>query len=134
MKKRISIFIISLCLLLTACGQEPAQSTNAEQPKPLDVNLQGPEALQKNESGIYKAEITYGDEKVKNDDVEMIEFEIKKKDGEGKGKGKMLKPKQIGEGVYEIQTSFSEPGTYTVQSHVSAKGTHNMPLITVTVK
>ncbi len=132
MKKRISISIISLCLLLTACGQEPAQSTNAEQPKPLDVNLQGPGALQKNESGIYKAEVTYGDEKVKNDDVEMIEFEIEKKDGEGKGK--MLNPKQIGEGVYEIQTSFSEPGTYTVQSHVSAKGTHNMPLITVTVK
>ncbi|MGG0341115.1 FixH family protein [Priestia megaterium] len=132
MKKRISISIISLYLLLTACGQEPAQSTNAVQPKPLDVNLQGPEALQKNESGIYKAEVTYGDEKVKNDDVEMIEFEIEKKDGEGKGK--MLKPKQIGEGVYEIQTSFSEPGTYTVQSHVSAKGTHNMPLITVTVK
>ncbi|CAH0181073.1 MULTISPECIES: FixH family protein [Priestia] len=132
MKKRISIFIISLCLLLTACGQEPAQSTNAEQPKPLDVNLQGPEALRKNESGIYKVEVTYGDEKVKNDDVEMIEFEIEKKDGEEKGK--MLKPKQIGEGVYEIQTSFSEPGTYTVQSHVSAKGTHNMPLITVTVK
>ncbi|MGF9888937.1 FixH family protein [Priestia megaterium] len=132
MKKRISISIISLCLLLTACGQEPTQSTNAEQPKPLDVNLQGPEALQKNESGIYKAEVTYGDEKVKNDDVEMIEFEIEKKDGEGKGK--MLKPKQVGEGVYKIQTSFSEPGTYTVQSHVSAKGTHNMPLITVTVK
>jgi hypothetical protein len=132
MKKRISISIISLCLLLTACGQEPAQSTNAEQPKPLDVNLQGPEALQKNESGIYKAEVTYGDEKVKNDDVEMIEFEIEKKDDEGKGQ--MLKPKQVGEGVYEIQTSFSEPGTYTVQSHVSAKGTHNMPLITVTVK
>jgi len=132
MKKRRSIFIISLCLLLTACGQEPAQSPNAESPKPLDVNLQGPEALQKDESGIYKAEVTYGDEKVKNDDVEMIEFEIEKKDGEGKGK--MLKPKQIGEGVYEIQTSFSEPGTYTVQSHVSAKGTHNMPLITVTVK
>ena len=132
MKKRISISIISLCLLLTACGQEPAQSTNAEQPKPLDVNLQGPGALQKNESGIYKAEVTYGDEKVKNDDVEMIEFEIEKKDDEGKGQ--MLKPKQVGEGVYEIQTSFSEPGTYTVQSHVSAKGTHNMPLITVTVK
>lgn len=132
MKKRISIFIISLCLLLTACGQEPVQSTNAEQPKPLDVNLQGPEALQKNESGIYKAEVTYGDEKVKNDDVEMIEFEIEKKDDEGKGQ--MLKPKQVGEGVYEIQTSFSEPGTYTVQSHVSAKGKHNMPLITVTVK
>ncbi|PEI55763.1 FixH family protein [Priestia aryabhattai] len=132
MKKRISISIISLCLLLTACGQEPAQSTNAEQPKPLDVNLQGPEKLQKNENGIYKAEVTYGDEKVKNDDVEMIEFEIEKKDGEGKGK--MLKPKQIEKGVYEIQTSFSEPGTYTVQSHVSAKGTHNMPLITVTVK
>ncbi len=132
MKKRISISIISLCLLLTACGQEPVQSTNAEQPKPLDVNLQGPEKLQKNENGIYKAEVTYGDEKVKNDDVEMIEFEIEKKDGEGKGK--MLKPKQIGKGVYEIQTSFSEPGTYTVQSHVSAKGTHNMPLITVTVK
>ncbi|MGG0334675.1 FixH family protein [Priestia aryabhattai] len=132
MKKRISIFIISLCLLLTACGQEPVQTTNAEQPKPLDVNLQGPEALQKNESGIYKAEVTYGDEKVKNDDVEMIEFEIEKKDDEGKGQ--MLKPKQVGEGVYEIQTSFSEPGTYTVQSHVSAKGTHNMPLITVTVK
>ncbi|MGC9929936.1 FixH family protein [Priestia aryabhattai] len=132
MKKRISIFIVSLCLLLTACGQEPVQSTNAEQPKPLDVNLQGPEALQKNESGIYKAEVTYGDEKVKNDDVEMIEFEIEKKDDEGKGQ--ILKPKQVGEGVYEIQTSFSEPGTYTVQSHVSAKGTHNMPLITVTVK
>lgn len=132
MKKRISISIISLCLLLTACGQEPAQSTNAEQPKPLNVNLQGPEALQKNESGNYKAEVTYGNEKVNNDDVEMIEFEIEKKDGEGKGK--MLKPKQIGEGIYEIQTSFSEPGTYTVQSHVSAKGTHNMPLITVTVK
>lgn len=120
MKKRISISIISLCLLLTACGQEPAQSKNAEQPKPLDVNLQGPEALQKNESGNYKAEVTYGDEKVKNDDVEMIEFEIEKKDGEGKGK--MLKPKQVGEGVYEIQTSFSEPGTYTVQSHVSEIG------------
>ncbi|RDZ17584.1 hypothetical protein C3744_01385 [Priestia megaterium] len=132
MKKRISISIISLCLLLTACGQEPTQSTNAKQPKPLDVNLQGPDALQKNESGNYKAEVTYGDEKVKNEDVEMIEFEIEKKDGEGKGK--MLKPKQVGEGVYEIQTSFSEPGTYTVQSHVSAKGTHNMPLITVTVK
>ncbi|MDY0941059.1 FixH family protein [Priestia megaterium] len=132
MKKRISTYVISLCLLLTACGQETSQSINAEQPKPLDVNLQGPEVLQKNESGIYKAEVTYGDEKVKNDDVEMIEFEIEKKDAEGKGK--MLKPKQVEEGIYEIQTSFADPGTYTVQSHVSAKGTHNMPLITVTVK
>ncbi|MFP7737623.1 FixH family protein [Priestia aryabhattai] len=132
MKKRISMYVISLCLLLTACGQETSQSTNAEQPKPLDVNLQGPKALEKNENGIYKAKVTYGDEKVGNDDVEMIEFEIEKKDAEGKGK--MLKPKQVEEGVYEIQTSFAEPGTYTVQSHVSAKGTHNMPLITVTVK
>ncbi|MEK1829286.1 hypothetical protein AAAC51_09525 [Priestia megaterium] len=52
----------------------------------MDVNLQGPEALQKNESGIYKAEVTYGDEKVKNDDVEMIEFEIGKKIAKGKGR------------------------------------------------
>ncbi|TYR81697.1 FixH family protein [Priestia megaterium] len=130
MKFRTGVYVVSLCLLLAGCGQEEKQSAEAEVPKPLEVAIKGPELVNVNENVTFEAHVTYGKEKVK--DADDVQFEVEKENAEGQGN--MIEGKRNKEGGYQITTSFTEPGTYTVQSHVTAKGSHNMPKMKVQVQ
>ncbi|MBD3860152.1 FixH family protein [Bacillus sp. 28A-2] len=115
--------IILMLALLSACGNSAANSDKGEVPELLEVKLTGPEQVEKNESVIVKAAVTYGDTPV--DDADDVQFEVWK-DG-NKDNSKMIQPKKENQGVYELHTAFKKDGLYIIQVHVTAKQQHNMP-------
>ncbi|MFX0110897.1 FixH family protein [Bacillus pumilus] len=115
--------MILMLLLLSACGNSAANSGKGEVPELLEVKLTGPEQVEKNESVIVKAAVTYGDTPV--DDADEVQFEVWK-DGD-KDNSKMIQPKIENKGVYELHTAFKKDGLYIIQVHVTAKQQHNMP-------
>ncbi|MBU8698521.1 FixH family protein [Bacillus pumilus] len=121
MRKMLGMIV--LLLLLSACGNSAANSGKGEVPELLEVKLTGPEQVEKNESVIVKAAVTYGDTPV--DDADDVQFEVWK-DGD-KDNSKMIQPKKKNKGVYELHTAFKKDGLYIIQVHVTAKQQHNMP-------
>ncbi|WP_338527372.1 FixH family protein [Bacillus sp. MAG717A] len=115
--------MILMLTLLSACGNSVANSGKGEVPELLEVKLTGPEQVEKNESVIVKAAVTYGDTPV--DDADDVQFEVWK-DGD-KDNSKMIQPKKENKGVYELHTAFNKDGLYIIQVHVTAKQQHNMP-------
>ncbi|MFF2414987.1 FixH family protein [Bacillus safensis] len=115
--------MILMLTLLSACGNSAANSGKGEVPELLEVKLTGPEQVEKNESVIVKAAVTYGDTPV--DDADDVQFEVWK-DGD-KDNSKMIQPKKENKGVYELHTAFKKDGLYIIQVHVTAKQQHNMP-------
>ncbi|MBM7703832.1 FixH family protein [Metabacillus iocasae] len=130
MKKAVFLLALSLTFL-GACGQ--GNSTNdpvaEEEPKMLEVDLTGPEKVNLDEEVTFKATVTHGDEKV--DDADDVQFEVW--ESEKKEESEMIDAKHEGEGVYSITKAFSEEGMYTIQSHVTARKSHNMPKMNVVV-
>ncbi|MFS0654465.1 FixH family protein [Bacillus sp. 179-C3.3 HS] len=121
MRKLMGIMI--MLVLLSACGNSAASNDKGEVPELLEVKLEGPEQVKKNESVIVKAAVTYGDAPV--DDADDVQFEVWE-DGD-KDKSKMIQPKKEKKGVYELHTTFKQDGHYIIQVHVTAKQQHNMP-------
>ncbi|MGE1209159.1 FixH family protein [Bacillus pumilus] len=121
--------MILMLLLLSACGNSAANSEKGEVPELLEVKLTGPEQVEKNESVIVKAAVTYGDTPV--DDADEVQFEVWK-DGD-KDNSKMIQPKKENKGVYELHTAFKKDGLYIIQVHVTANQQHNMPKTNIQV-
>ena len=86
--------MILMLTLLSACGNSAANSGKGEVPELLEVKLTGPEQVEKNESVIVKAAVTYGDTPV--DDADDVQFEVWK-DGD-KDNSKMIQPKKENKG------------------------------------
>lgn len=130
MKMRFWPLLIGLMVLvLAACGNEGNETTEDDIPEPLDVMLEVQETADVNETVLFKASVTQGDEKIK--DADEVEFEVweegKKEDSE------MIEAKNNNDGTYEAEKSFDANGVYTVQVHVTARGLHTMPKKSVTV-
>jgi hypothetical protein len=122
MKKIMYIFITVLFLSLTAaCGNQ--HEGHVDQPQMLDVDLSiNPEKGQINEPIKFKAKVTQGKEKV-NDADEVI-FEIwRSKDNTHE----KVEIKNSKDGVYSLEKTFQQEGTYYIISHVTARDMHNMP-------
>ncbi len=121
------IFTVVLITAMTACssrGDHPDYEEKKDvSVEALEVGLQGPDNLRKNETGHFEAIVTQGDEQV--NDADEVEFEIWK-DG-SKKESIMLEAKNEGEGVYSVEYAFEEEGEYVVQSHVTARDMHTMP-------
>lgn len=98
--------MILMLTLLSACGNSAANSGKGEVPELLEVKLTGPEQVEKNESVIVKAAVTYGDTPV--DDADDVQFEVWK-DGD-KDNSKMIQPKKENKGLYELHTAFKKDG------------------------
>lgn len=122
MKKIMYIFITVLFLSLTAaCGNH--HEGQEDKPQMLDVDLSiNPEKGQINEPIKFKAKVTQGKEKV-NDADEVI-FEIwRSKDNTHE----KVEIKNSKDGVYSLEKTFQQEGTYYIISHVTARDMHNMP-------
>ncbi|MCT2537294.1 FixH family protein [Aquibacillus koreensis] len=117
--------------LLVGCGQEDTNNSeeNEQLEAILEVDLQAPETLEVAEQTTIDAVVTQGGEVV--DDADEVEFEIWM-EGE-KESSIMLSGNHQGEGVYRITTSFTDAGIYHVQSHVTARSMHTMPVVQITV-
>lgn len=107
--------------LFAGCGK---QETAAVKPaKLVKVQLIVPKTADAGTNIPLKAVVTQGKEKV--DDADEVKFEIWKKNSDKNSS--MLEAKHDQHGIYTAKTVIKEPGTYTVQVHVTARKMHVMP-------
>ncbi|MGP4080759.1 FixH family protein [Pseudalkalibacillus sp. R45] len=118
---------------LTACGDREQHSEHKEKkeatPEMLEVHLDVPATLTKSETGRFEAVVIQGDEKV--EDAEEVEFEIWMEGA--KENSIILEAENEGNGVYSVKHSFEQEGEYVVQTHVTARDMHTMPMKKVIV-
>ena len=127
MRKWLFLLLAVVCgLVVTACSENNQEETGKGEasgaPVPLEVAIRLPKMIQPNQEVKVEAMVTQGKEKV--EDADEVKFEIWKK---GQAHHKMLTGKHEKDGVYSVQTSFAEKGSYFVIAHVTARGIHNMP-------
>lgn len=120
MGKKLMILLISLVgmAVLTACSEK-------EEVEPLfiDVSLTvTPDKGEPNEPVTIEAKVTYGEEEVT--DADEVTFEIWRAHDEEHEK---IEIEHAEKGIYRLEKSFEQEGTYYVISHVTAKDMHNMP-------
>ncbi|TKC19569.1 FixH family protein [Robertmurraya kyonggiensis] len=122
MKKNLLILLITFigAVSITGCAQQDEKS---EEPFFTEVNLSvNPQKGEVNEPVIIEAKVTYGDEEVT--DADEVLFEIWRAHDEEHEK---MEIKHAENGIYRLEKSFEQEGTYYVISHVTAREMHNMP-------
>ncbi|WHX98928.1 FixH family protein [Neobacillus sp. DY30] len=115
------IVIIVSILSITACNNKDQKA--GDLPEFVEVELTvTPEKGNVNEPMIFEAKVTQGDEKV--DDADEVTFEIWRAKDE---KHEKIKVEHTEDGIYRLEKSFQQEGTYYIISHVTARDMHNMP-------
>lgn len=124
--KRHAIFFafITMIVLLAACSQTKKE----DEPAVLNVKIETKSPIDLNKETEIACVVTYGNEKVT--DADEVKFEIWK---QGNEQHEMIKAKHKGNGKYAITKTFTEPGTYSIVAHVTARNMHNMPKTDVVV-
>ncbi|MFY2154390.1 FixH family protein [Cytobacillus firmus] len=121
MKKLMYIWLpLMIIISLAACSNHNAAE---EEPQFLEVELSiNPEKAKANEPVVFEAKVTYGEEEVK--DADEVKFEIWRANAEEHEK---IPVEHAENGIYRLEKSFKEEGTYYIYSHVTARRMHNMP-------
>lgn len=120
MRKKLMFLLFTIIGIgiLTACSQK-------EEAEPLFVDVKlsvSPEKGELNEPVTIEAKVTYGEEEVT--DADEVTFEIWRAHDEEHEK---MEIEHAENGIYRLEKSFEQEGTYYVISHVTAKEMHNMP-------
>jgi len=116
--RKIIVLFLTILIVLVGCGKEEEQL-----PKMLHVELEiTPELAKVNETVSFQAKVTYGDEIVA--DADEVSFEIWREDRE---ESETIPVKHSQDGVYKLEKTFKEEGTYYVYAHVTARNLHTMP-------
>ncbi|WP_416149014.1 FixH family protein [Salipaludibacillus sp. HK11] len=124
-----------MALLLSACGQAEPENTGPTSVddinlEPLEADNLFPETVDQGDEIILQTHVTQGDENV--DDASEVTFEVWI-DGQ-KSNSEMIEASLPGEnGIYEVSFEFNEEEVYMVQPHVTARGSHVMPVGEVVV-
>jgi YtkA-like len=114
----LSVFIISACN-----NNEQQEQADDKLPEFVEVNLSvTPEHGKANEPIIFEAKVTQGDENV--EDADEVKFEIWRAKDE---KHEKIEVEHSEDGIYRLEKSFEQEGTYYIISHVTARDMHNMP-------
>ena len=121
MKKLLNIWLpVMFMVSLTACSNHNAAE---EEPQFLEVELSiNPEKAKANEPVVFEAKVTYGEEEVT--DADEVKFEIWRANAEEHEK---ILVEHAENGIYRLEKTFEEEGTYYIYSHVTARRMHNMP-------
>jgi hypothetical protein len=115
------VLIIVSVLSISACNNNNNKAD--ELPEFVEVVLTvNPEKGNANEPIIFEAKVTQGDENV--EDADKVTFEIWRSKDE---KHEKIEVKHTEDGIYRLEKSFAQEGTYYIISHVSARDMHNMP-------
>jgi hypothetical protein len=115
----LAFTMIIVTILFAACSQ--AKNETDEQAV-LNVKIETKSPIELNKETEIACLVTYGNEKVT--DADEVKFEIWK---QGNEHHDMLQAKNEGNGKYAVKKTFTEPGTYSVIAHVTARNMHNMP-------
>ncbi|MDF2859523.1 MAG: hypothetical protein K0Q87_5374 [Neobacillus sp.] len=121
MKKYLFFSIVLLLLVgISGCSEE---KTEHKLPEMIDVVLTiTPDSGQVNEPVIFEAKVTQGDENV--EDAKEVKFEIWRAHDENHEK---VEIEHAENGIYRLERTFEQEGTYYIISHVTARDMHNMP-------
>lgn len=115
------ILIIVSVLSISACNNEENKAD--ELPDFVEVDLTvNPEKGNVNEPMVFEAKVTQGAESV--EDADEVTFEIWRSKDE---KHEKIKVEHTTDGIYRLEKSFQQEGTYYIISHVTARDMHNMP-------
>ncbi|KLU56673.1 hypothetical protein EL84_10370 [Paenibacillus sp. VT-400] len=130
-------FII-LLLLTMGCSYED-QSQSGEMPEMIKVKLDVPEKASLHEPTRLQVKLTQGDAPLSQADHVQFQIwnELDDPPSVSPEQGMMtadelenqgaITANESEEGLYEIQHTFEEPGTYVVQVHVTHGAMHSMP-------
>ncbi|MCM3402005.1 FixH family protein [Cytobacillus oceanisediminis] len=129
--KKILFSIMASLLVLGGCSQseEEKPAKNDEVPQIIEAVIQVPETINPGEEATLAVTVRQGDEAVT--DADEVKFEIWQ-EGQ-KENGDMAEAKHDSEGKYTADHIFAEEGLYYVQSHVTARSQHTMPMVSVQV-
>lgn len=115
------MLIIGSILIISACNNKDKKAD--ELPDFVEVELTiNPEKGNVNEPVVFEAKVTQGDENV--EDADEVTFEIWRAHDE---KHEKFKVEHTENGIYRLEKSFQQEGTYYIISHVTARDMHNMP-------
>lgn len=108
------------CVCSFACSKG---ENAAEGSLMVHAEISVPETISLNKEETLSVTVSQGDQAV--EDASEVQFEIWKADS--KEESEMIRAEHTGDGIYEVQKSFSEEGSYFVQTHVTARDLHVMP-------
>ncbi|XJZ25840.1 FixH family protein [Bacillota bacterium Lsc_1132] len=123
MRKFNFILLALLLVILTSCNQRTEKKDHVPEMLNVDLSVQ-PAKGQVNQPVIFEAKVTQGAEQV--NDADKVTFEIWRSKDPKHEKINIKNPKN---GIYRLEKSFGQEGTYYIISHVTARGLHNMPKI-----
>jgi hypothetical protein len=122
MKKYLFLILIIVSVLsLSACNNKDQKANDLPEFVEVDLTVT-PEKGNVNEPMVFEAKVTQGDENV--EDADEVAFEIWRSKDE---KHEKIKVKHTEDGIYRLEKSFQQEGTYYIISHVTARDMHNMP-------
>ncbi|WP_436373514.1 FixH family protein [Cytobacillus sp. BC1816] len=129
--KKILFSIMASLLVLGGCSQseEEKPAKNDEVPQIIEAVIQVPETIDPGEEATLAVTVRQGGEAVT--DADEVKFEIWQ-EGQ-KENGEMAVAKHDSEGKYNADHIFAEEGLYYVQSHVTARSQHTMPMVSIQV-
>lgn len=120
MKKFFVFLVIVICLNIVVSCNKKDQDDNL--PQMVEVNLSiKPNPGELDKPVTFEAKVTQGKDQV--EDAEVI-FEIWRAKNDNHEK---VEIKHSENGVYRLEKSFNQEGTYYIISHVTARDMHNMP-------
>jgi hypothetical protein len=119
-KNLLAIITVLLLIIAGACSNN---NTSKDVPEMIEVELSiAPETGEVNQPITFEAKVTQGHEKV--EDADSVKFEIWRAHDE---KHEKIDVKHTENGIYRLEKSFQQEGTYYIISHVTARDMHNMP-------
>ncbi|MFJ7725700.1 FixH family protein [Neobacillus sp. NPDC097160] len=123
MKKFLSIFLTVLFLSIAVSCDQQQKENAGKPPEMIDVVLSvKPSTEELNKPITFEAKVTQGNENV--NDADAVIFEIWRAKDE---KHEKIEIKHAENGVYRLEKTFQQEGTYYIISHVTARDMHNMP-------
>jgi hypothetical protein len=105
---------------MTSCNQQKEKKGVLQEMVDVELTI-NPSTGEVNEPISFEAKVTQGNEKV--NDAEVI-FEVWRAKDE---KHEKVEINKVENGVYRLEKSFQQEGTYYIISHVTARDMHNMP-------
>lgn len=115
--------LMTVVFLMAACASQEEENPSAEDIPFLEVNLTvNPDKVEIAEKVLFEAAVSFGGKPVENAD--KVNFEIWRSKSENHEK---IEIEHAEDGIYRLEKSFDEEGTYYIYAHVTAEGMHNMP-------
>ena len=130
MKRYLFFLLCTVALIATACGNDNSANTDLGSGAPVEASFSfAPEQPVVGEAITFSVKVTQEGKPV--DDAKEVKFEWWK---DGQEQHVTIPAALTSDGVYTAQQTISEPGSYFVYYHVTARDFHNMQKTPFTVK